>query len=322
MKNKIFAFIFAFLIFLPISSKAATLLFSPENGVFSAGNNFTVAVMVNTPNPINAVSGIISFPANRLEVAALIKTDSVVDLWVQEPSYSNDSSIGNIRFEGVVLNPGFLGIGKVIGIVFRAKTHGAADLKFASGSVLANDGLGTNILSGLGVAQFTLEPRSLPKTIAPSEDTKAGETKVGIKPKNDMSDIDIFDLLPNWIKYSILAFIGAIAIILSIFVISFGAIILIWLWSYVLLQREKTVKRTITFFSNSWQNVKRIFKKSFRITESIGEELTGDIKYGAGQFKEELEEAKQELSLPKVLKDYIFMLKRMIRRFFTKNSDE
>ena len=56
---------------------------------------------------MNAASGVISFPADKLEVVSLSKTGSVFTLWVQEPSFSN--SAGTINFEGIVLNPGFIG---------------------------------------------------------------------------------------------------------------------------------------------------------------------------------------------------------------------
>ena len=46
--------------------------------------------------------------------------------------------------------------GKAITINFKAKAAGDAAVNFSSGSVLANDGKGTNILSSLGSAQFNL----------------------------------------------------------------------------------------------------------------------------------------------------------------------
>ncbi len=47
--------------------------------------------------------------------------------------------------------------GKAITITFRTKVAGIAPLVFSSATVLANDGHGTNILSNLGNANFTLE---------------------------------------------------------------------------------------------------------------------------------------------------------------------
>ena len=144
---------------------AATLYFSPSSGTYSTGRNFTVNVNTQSPVALNAASGVVTFPIDKLEVVGISKGASIFNLWVQEPSFSNRE--GNVRFEGVVLNPGFTGTGKLIGITFRAKSAGDADLNFSNGSILANDGLGTNILSDLGTAKFTLSQSAVtaPETI-------------------------------------------------------------------------------------------------------------------------------------------------------------
>ncbi|GMX58421.1 MAG: hypothetical protein MCSN_0750 [Candidatus Microsyncoccus archaeolyticus] len=148
--------ILLFLIFFfPFSINAATLYFSPSSGTYSINNIIQVGVYVSTPTEaMNAASGIIDFPTDKLEVVSLSKVGSIFSLWVQEPSFSN--SLGTVGFEGVVFNPGFTGAsGKLMTINFRAKKSGISNLSFLSGSVLANDGNGTNILSGSGVARFT-----------------------------------------------------------------------------------------------------------------------------------------------------------------------
>lgn len=145
-----------FLIFLfPFSINAATLYFSPSSGTYSVNNIIQVGVYVSTPTEaMNAASGIIDFPTDKLEVVSLSKVGSIFSLWVQEPSFSN--SLGTVNFEGVVFNPGFTGAsGKLMTINFKAKKAGTSNLSFLSGSVLANDGNGTNILSGSGIARFT-----------------------------------------------------------------------------------------------------------------------------------------------------------------------
>lgn len=104
---------------------------------------------------MNGASGAISFPQDKLEVAALSKSDSIFSLWVQEPLFLN--SAGSINFEGIVLNPGFIGAsGKIITITFRTKAAGPAPVTFSSGLVLANDGNGTNILTGMDNANFSI----------------------------------------------------------------------------------------------------------------------------------------------------------------------
>jgi hypothetical protein len=153
------------------AAQAATLYFSPSSGSYTIGQTFPVAVYVSSADQaMNAASGVVSFPQDKLEVVSLSKTGSIFTLWVQEPSFSN--SAGTVNFEGIVLNPGFTGAtGKIITVNFRAKTAGTALLNLSSGSVLANDGKGTNILSNLGNASFSLSrvAPTAPEAIAPSE---------------------------------------------------------------------------------------------------------------------------------------------------------
>ena len=152
------------------AANAATLYFSPSSGTHAIGTSFTVSVYVSSADQaMNAASGIISFPSDKLEVTSLSKTGSIFTLWVQEPSFSN--SAGIINFEGIVLNPGFTGVsGKAITITFRIKAAGNALLTFSSGSALANDGKGTNILASLGNAQFSLGSAgpTIPEATTPS----------------------------------------------------------------------------------------------------------------------------------------------------------
>ena len=164
-------FAFAFLAITPQFVHAANLYFSPSSGTQAVGTTFSVGVYVSSADQaINAASGVISFPQDKLEVASISKSGSIFTLWVQEPAFFN--SAGTANFEGIVLNPGFTGAsGKILNVTFRVKVAGAAPISFLSGSALANDGKGTNILTSLGTANFTLGAVSpgAPEAITPSE---------------------------------------------------------------------------------------------------------------------------------------------------------
>lgn len=153
-----------FLTFLPVYSQAASLFVSPQSGVHEVGSTFPVDVLVNSSDiAFNAVSGKLSFPATFLEVVSITKSKSSISLWVQEPSFSNID--GDISFEGVMLNPGYKGsAGNVVTINFRVKKAGEAKLNFLNGEILANDGIGTSILSNLVNASYSLRQA---KVIAP-----------------------------------------------------------------------------------------------------------------------------------------------------------
>ncbi|MDQ5962589.1 MAG: hypothetical protein QG653_396 [Patescibacteria group bacterium] len=141
---------------IPSAYAIADLALLPASGTFEAGQTFTVSVNVTNNNqPINAVSGAITFPTNLLSVRSVSKDGSIIKLWAEEPSFSNTN--GTIKFEGVVLNPGFSGSkGKVLTVVFLAKSSGDASVIFSSGSVLANDGEATNVLQNMGNALYTV----------------------------------------------------------------------------------------------------------------------------------------------------------------------
>jgi hypothetical protein len=149
-------FLICFSVLLISTAQAANLYFLPSSGSYLIGDQFSVGIYVSsTDRAMNAASGTISFSPDKLGVVSISKNETIFTAWVQEPSFSNTSGI--INFEGIVLNPGFTGLaGKIITINFKAKAVGDTSLNFSSGSVLANDGKGTNILSNLTGANFSL----------------------------------------------------------------------------------------------------------------------------------------------------------------------
>lgn len=150
-------------------ASAASLYFSPSSGSYSVGQNLSIGVYVSSPDKaMNAASGVVNFSKENLQLVSLSKSGSIFSLWVQEPSFSN--SEGTANFEGIVLNPGFTGnSGKILTLNFKVLKPGKANLSFYSGSVLANDGEGTNILNNLGTASFDLKEAVVEtKPLAPS----------------------------------------------------------------------------------------------------------------------------------------------------------
>jgi hypothetical protein len=165
----LFVFIFVWFSVLPSAASAASLYFSPSSGSYSVGQNLSIGVYVSSPDKaMNAASGVINFSKENLQLVSLSKSGSIFSLWVQEPSFSN--SEGTANFEGIVLNPGFTGnSGKILTLNFKVLKPGKANLSFYSGSVLANDGEGTNILNNLSTASFDLKEAVVEtKPLAPS----------------------------------------------------------------------------------------------------------------------------------------------------------
>jgi hypothetical protein len=137
-------------------AEAASAYFAPTSSVREVGTTFTVSINASSPDQaINGAEITVGFPADRLQVVSLSKSSSIISFWVEEPSFSNAD--GTIRLQGVIPNPGWKGAaGRLLSVTFRATGEGTAPLRFISGSLLANDGLGTNVLTAFGSASFSV----------------------------------------------------------------------------------------------------------------------------------------------------------------------
>ncbi|MBU2101254.1 cohesin domain-containing protein [Patescibacteria group bacterium] len=145
-----------FLLFVTISTaQAASLFFSPLSGTYEVGDQFSVRALISSPDQeMNAASANISFPNNKLQLLSVTKGSSIIDFWVQEPTAINQNT--GASMEGVTLDGYRGGSGGLATLTFKAIAPGQATLNFISGSILANDGVGTSILNSLGSASFTI----------------------------------------------------------------------------------------------------------------------------------------------------------------------
>jgi hypothetical protein len=136
-------------------AEAATLNLHPGTGVYAVGVPFTVTVRVNTSGAaVNAADGQFTFNPKELQVVSVSRASSVFNLWTQEPTFSN--SAGTISFGGGSPT-GYTGsAGTVMTATFKALGAGTPKVQFKSGSVLAADGQGTNVLTAMNGSSFTI----------------------------------------------------------------------------------------------------------------------------------------------------------------------
>lgn len=151
MNKFLHIFIFVLLLF-PSYARAApgtTLFVSPSKLNAAVGDSITATIFVSVPNqPMNAISGTVLFPKS-ITIDSISTEGSIVNFWTTKPRVVGNS----IEFEGIILNPGYQGTrGNIFTIKFLAKTVGTIPLTFSQGAILANDGLGTNILSSFSSA--------------------------------------------------------------------------------------------------------------------------------------------------------------------------
>lgn len=136
-------------------AQGATLTFSPVSGEYFIGSTFETSLVLNTGNQaINAIQTTVRFPADKLQIVSLSR--SFIEIWVVQPSFSN--SEGTITLTGGLPNPGLTtSNGIITTVTFRVKSSGTAKITYDSNSkVLANDNLGTNILTNRREATYNL----------------------------------------------------------------------------------------------------------------------------------------------------------------------
>jgi hypothetical protein len=141
-------------------ANAATLQLSPGSGSYSAGQTFTSALRVNPAGKsVNAVEATLRFDPAVLSVVSVTKDGSAFSLWTVEPSFSNTA--GTITFGGGSPSP-FSATSNIINVTFRAVREGTASVSFSDASVLAADGLGTNVYQNSSAASFTVAAATTP----------------------------------------------------------------------------------------------------------------------------------------------------------------
>jgi len=143
---------------------AAAFRAQPSEGAYSVGTAVPIDLVVDASDTnVNAVEATIEFATDTVDVSDLKFADSIVTLWVQEPSVHD----GTITFSGG-MPTGFNGMrGKILSFVLKPKHAGTANLAITNAQILAADGNGTNVLQSVVPAKLrffdvtTLDPLDL-----------------------------------------------------------------------------------------------------------------------------------------------------------------
>lgn len=164
-------------------SEAAEIAISPSSGSYSSGQSFTTTIQVNPQTKsVNAVEAQLSFDNTKLSVVSVSKVGSVFSLWTTEPTFSN--AAGTLNFGGGSPTP-FSTKSNLLTVTFKVVAEGSGKVSVASASVLAADGLGTDVYSGAVNATFALAGAPAPvETPAP----KPTETKKDDIPEGEASE--------------------------------------------------------------------------------------------------------------------------------------
>jgi len=154
---------------LPLSAQAASVILAPATGAYSTGQTFTITVRVSpSGRSINAVEAELSFDPSVLSVVSVSKDGSVFSLWTTEPTFSN--AAGTISFGGGSPTP-FSSQSNLVNVTFRALASGSGNVRVTSASVLAADGMGTDVFESGGQATFSVSSAPTPPAPDPTTPT-------------------------------------------------------------------------------------------------------------------------------------------------------
>lgn len=184
------AVLLCILFYIPASLvEASTVGISPSTGSYGVGQSFTVTIQVDPQSKsVNAVEAKLSFDNTKLSVVSVSKTGSVFSLWTTEPAFSNTA--GTIDLGGGIPAP-FTAKSNIVTVTFKVLAAGAGKVSIASASVLAADGLGTDVYTGPVNASYTFTGTAPTPTPEPTPTPNPVPKEEPVKPKEEPSDAAI-----------------------------------------------------------------------------------------------------------------------------------
>lgn len=143
------------------STVNSVALSSSHTRFAEVGETLQFSVDTQSLIPMNAIGVSLVYPPEHVLVEEIDTSGSIVDLWVEEPKFSNTE--GKVKLSGGVTNKtGFIGRGHVATIVFQALSPGRAPITITDAVLLARDGKGTNILESKENITFVIRPKGTP----------------------------------------------------------------------------------------------------------------------------------------------------------------
>jgi len=124
----------------PLCVYASEIRLDSSKADVKIGEQFTIHVIVNSQDSLNAIEGSLVFSKDLLAVKEIRDGNSVVNFWIEKP---HNTTHGNVYFSGITPG-GWSGIHNLIfSVVFEAKKDGQASIMLSDIHALRNDGMGT-----------------------------------------------------------------------------------------------------------------------------------------------------------------------------------
>ncbi|MEI7498349.1 MAG: hypothetical protein WCK11_03645 [Candidatus Falkowbacteria bacterium] len=147
-----------------VETHAAQMTWRTTGLNFSVDQQIKADIFLATENQsVNAISGIIHFPSDKLSLQKISDASSLIGLWITTPT---ELKPGEISFAGIIPGGSAQAEGKLIGLQFVAKTTGIAPITMDSLEVLLNDGLGSSVKTKISPLKLIIGDAKLNQDIA------------------------------------------------------------------------------------------------------------------------------------------------------------
>lgn len=172
-------------------AQAAQIYLLPQEAEVGVGDTILSELRIDTEGEnVNAFDIKLFYPFDVLEIAEVIKGGSLINLWISEPSYSNDEGV--LEVQGGRIG-GLSGDGILLKILFRGKSISSGLVTFhPTSKVLLHDGQGTPAQSSYSPAYYIVKERiadslELTSRTHPTEDMWYQANKINIMWKTQNS---------------------------------------------------------------------------------------------------------------------------------------
>ncbi|HEX7260166.1 MAG TPA: hypothetical protein VF272_04525 [Candidatus Saccharimonadia bacterium] len=144
----------------------ASFYASPTATTYQVGDVIRVAIMINSAGQaINAGEATITWTPG-LQYSFVSTASSIFTTWTSGGGAGPVGSVSSVYFSGGLSNPGYNGsAGRVVTVIFNATQPGTYSVHVAGSQILANDGMGTNILCCSSGTTFTVAAKAPPQPL-------------------------------------------------------------------------------------------------------------------------------------------------------------
>lgn len=138
-----------------------TISIEPQKTNFTIEEDIAIDITVASRAPLNALEARLQFPPEHLQVKELITDSPIIDIWVEEPNFSNEE--GYVSFIGGTTRAGgVVGKAQILTVVFTPIKPGTVELGFEHSLVLQSDGEGSDLLEDSVDADFIVRELESP----------------------------------------------------------------------------------------------------------------------------------------------------------------